>query len=386
MSTPTTCRCALIVDFTVLDLPQLYQRPSADSLLSVLDDLSILPPSWTTTKHSSGSADGRIKREIKSEGIPAYLTKIIGSPLAWIVDERLKEQIWEAAAQRLSERSGRTAMSGFTRGFEIHLSPTQGDRVKVDKQVAESTVAGPLESERADILNLSIHEPALSEDNLGLKTWAASFLLAQRLPLLKNTLLAAVESESPILELGSGTGLVGLAAAAVFQCNALLTDLPAIVPNLARNVLTNVDVIAEHNGSAQAAILDWTSPGTILPVSSVMIGLDANQDPPPSQPKHSFTMIMAADPIYSSSHPTLLVNAIMYHLSRESGSKVVIEIPLREAYVAERQDLKARMDQIGLALMESGEEEGFDDWTETSDTGEERSVRVRCWWGIWEWK
>ena len=75
----------------VLDLPQLYTRPSAKTLLATLADLSSEPASWSTTPRSGtpGSRSGTAtpftrKRKVKSEGVPAYLTKIISSRLAWL--------------------------------------------------------------------------------------------------------------------------------------------------------------------------------------------------------------------------------------------------------------------------------------------------------------
>lgn len=60
-----------------------------------------------------------------------------------------------------------------------------------------------------------------------------------------------------ILELGSGTGLAGLAAAAALQLPTTLTDLPEALPALQLN-------IAANPGLAQlvaAAQLDWRDPG-----------------------------------------------------------------------------------------------------------------------------
>ena len=45
---------------------------------------------------------------IDEDGIPQYLTSIIASRLHWIEDEDEREQVWEMASARLSERSGRT--------------------------------------------------------------------------------------------------------------------------------------------------------------------------------------------------------------------------------------------------------------------------------------
>jgi hypothetical protein len=39
------------------------------------------------------------------------------------------------------------------------------------------------------------------------------------------------------------------------------------------------------------------------------------------------------------------------------------------------------MQQLGLAVVEEGEEVGYDDW-EGADGG---ALEVRCWWSIWGW-
>ena len=188
--------------------------------------------------------------------MPAYLTKIIGSWLTWIEDDEVKEQIWETAAQRLSERSGRTGMGDITRVFAIPITSHISTHIRGhDGRTVES-------GSNSDILRLNIHEPALSEDSLGLKTWAASFLLAKRLSDLDTVLL--VHDGEEILELGAGTGLVGLAAAVTFSCPVLLTDLPAIVPNLTRNVEANANEITTRGGSVRTAVLDWSNPGTVI--------------------------------------------------------------------------------------------------------------------------
>lgn len=93
-----------------------------------------------------------------------------------------------------------------------------------------------------------------------------------------------------------------------------------------------------------------------------------------------YDIILAADPLYSPQHPPWLVQAIGRYLKRDKEARAVIELPLREAYAPEINDLKDRMEGLGLGIIAQGEESGFDDWV----NGGERQ-RVRCWWAVWAW-
>lgn len=218
-------------------------------------------------------------------------------------------------------------------------------------------------------LELTLHEPALTSDNLGLKTWASSYLLAKRIAIGAG--MPVVAQKATILELGAGTGLVGLAAAAAYQTHVVLTDLPAIVPNLERNAIANAAVLSAYNAKVDVGVLDWTEPGSFH-TEGVHHG-----------EKHSFPLILAADPIYSADHPRLLVQAIEYHLGKDSTARVVVELPLRDAYGAEREDFRTRMAGIGLSVVDEGEETGLDDWSSNND---DELMEVRCWWSVWGWR
>ncbi|KAK4503724.1 hypothetical protein PRZ48_004639 [Zasmidium cellare] len=346
----------------VLDLPQLHLKPSARALLNTLDDLSSEPPSWDTTRSGTPrsplrgtSTPYRRKRKvIRKEGVPRYLTKIVSSPLAWIEDDDQKEEIWEAASQRLSERSGRSAMGAISRTFVIEMRSTSRNPSSSADVVSSFDPGNNLE--------LTLHEPALTSDNLGLKTWASSYLLAKRI-----AAMSSIPQTATILELGSGTGMVGLAAAAAFQAHVILTDLPAIVPNLERNARANAAVLSTYNAKTDVAVLDWTDPGAF------------NVEELHHGEEHSFPLILAADPIYSADHPRLLVQAIEHHLSKDRSARAVIEMPLRDGYGDEREDFRSRMTGIGLSIIDEGEETGLDDWS--SGNGDEL-MEVRCWWSI----
>lgn len=96
---------------SVFGLPQVNAHPSAEELISTLNHLALEPPSWDHQRRNSGSEGGG-KFKINEAGVPSFLTSIVGSLLSWIHEDR-REEIWEAASKRLSERCGRTGEKSF---------------------------------------------------------------------------------------------------------------------------------------------------------------------------------------------------------------------------------------------------------------------------------
>lgn len=110
--------------------------------------------------------------------------------------------------------------------------------------------------------SLAIKEPAITGDSLGFKTWGSSYVLALQLPVLASTSLFHLLDESlgerpRVLELGSGTGLLGLAAAAIWRVRVAMSDLPSIVPNLAANATANEKLLAARGASVDVGALTW---------------------------------------------------------------------------------------------------------------------------------
>ena len=307
----------------VHDLPQLYQKPSASALLETLDLLSFTL--------SSLSASNNVSRtRVSEEGVPRYLTLIVSSNLSWIDDQDSKDSIWSAASARLSERSGRNAMPATTRSFAIDKS-----------------------------LVIRLHEPTLTEDNLGLKTWASSLLLSRRLRKVRELIPG---NFNQVLELGAGTGLVGISAASVWETHVVLTDLPEIVPNLMTNLDFNREVIAQYYGTVESRALDW-----------------ADETDTPRNGQDKFKVILAADPIYSPDHPRILVNTIRRWIRWEPDARLIIELPLRDRYDKERQELRRCLAESGLELVVEGTDVGYDDWQARNG----QPAEVTCWWSVW---
>jgi predicted nicotinamide N-methyase len=205
-----------------------------------------------------------------------------------------------------------------------------------------------------------LREPSLTEDNLGLKTWTSSLLLAKRLDSLRSCLPSG---DFRVLELGAGTGLVGIAAACVWRTQVTLTDLPEIVPNLKYNVEQNRELVHPFGGDMSVMALDWSDAANA-----------------PTSDYELYPVILAADPLYSSSHPRLLTEAVGRWLMKNQDARFIVELPLREGYDQERADLRARLKKIGLQVETEGVESGYDDW-ESSDG---QPKEVTCWWAVWK--
>ena len=259
------------------------------------------------------------------------MTSIVSSALEWVTDEDLKEQIWSLASLRLNERSGSNAAPNQTRSFKVNEG-----------------------------LVVRLHEPSLTGDNLGFKTWAASLLMSRQLTQFREQLKLGVVR---VLELGAGTGLVGISAACLWKASITLTDLPEILPNLVNNLQMNAELIASNGGQAYARALDWS---------------DSSDKPKTETDK--FEVVLAADPIYSPEHPQMLTDTILRWLKRDGTSRVIIELPMRQHYAEERSKLRELLAEGGLSLLTEGTETGYDDWFNKDSTPAE----VHCWWGVWK--
>lgn len=60
-----------------------------------------------------------------------------------------------------------------------------------------------------------------------------------------------------ILELGSGTGMVGIAAAAILGAYVTVTDLSHVIPNLKFNAEANLKTVGLNGGKVEVAALGW---------------------------------------------------------------------------------------------------------------------------------
>ncbi|CAL0313472.1 unnamed protein product [Lupinus luteus] len=110
----------------------------------------------------------------------------------------------------------------------------------------------------------------LRSEGLSFQLWPAATALVSLLDLhridpskspLSATLSAARSGANDrplkILELGSGTGIVGIVAAATLGGHVTITDLPHVVPNLQFNADANREVVGSTGGAVEVASLSW---------------------------------------------------------------------------------------------------------------------------------
>lgn len=323
------------------DLPQVWEKPSFEVLLACLKKLHVDPPIWNDMESKRSLRENQDTPAHHRREVISYLASIISNGLQWIKDDEQKEAIWEAASQCLSQRCGRAGMGEITRKWPFR-----------NRQV-------PFE--------LIVREPPITGDSLGHKTWGSSFLMAQLLDSLASGSLAHLlvpgcRESLGVLELGSGTGLLGIAAAAMWQVEVVLSDLPDIVTNLDYNIEQNRVVVEQLGGKMCSGILTWGSEN----------GNDAR-----FSSGHQFDIILAADSIYDDDHPGLLCSAIHDQLRDRPGSRAIVMVPIRDQITKRLiSQFQSKMNRgtLPLATLEEHLFTGQDDWGDDDELQE-----VECW-------
>ena len=256
-----------------VEFPILRKKPSYSKLLETLKDLKLPPTSWNGASKNDST--------INTKTISQYLLSIISSDLAWLDKDseesefvsNQRDELWELASRRLAERCGRSGeflhlpafVSGLTNFFAAMPEMIRTWTVPASTSLPE--------------LKFDIREPPLTGDNLGLKTWGTAFAIVKKLEELGRKYfnhLLNLEKNNPafanttsggtntrVLELGAGTGLVGIAAGAIWGTKVILTDLPEIRENLLFNIQRNTESIEWMGGEILGDVLDWKDPNSM---------------------------------------------------------------------------------------------------------------------------
>lgn len=228
------------------------------------------------------------------------------------------------------------------------------------------------------IINVQIGEKAgVTADNLSLATWGSSFILANILWKYKDQMSklarhprSSNQDRIPVLELGAGTGLVGLSAASIWRLPVLFTDLSPILPGLSENLSLNKGMLADAGVEVSYGTLDWTKPSELTVANSENDGTVLRAADTKAQ------IIMAADTCYSEEHPQLMTQTIAAWLAPGPDARVFITYAQRVAYLDQIRELWERLESAGLVSIDEGRVTGDDTWDENAPFE----------WSVWKWK
>ncbi|CAD6887806.1 unnamed protein product [Tilletia controversa] len=292
--------------------------------------------------------DDRSGEEFEMRVVRNWLTGIVASDLDWLAkdgdgDEQKVEERREEAVSRAAELLAVCAGK----------SASGPSRVRYNFATPSGT------------LSVRSQEATLTEDALGGRTWGAAPLLLQHLLKDPDT-RQSLSLDSPcragrplrILEIGAGTGLVGLGLALArrkrpsnemnkaedkIDLQLVLTDHhPNVLANLTSNVALNG---IETGSSTQVRRLDWqavydaqagehtsstySSKAQTLPVQS-----ESSMDPTWLEPlpfeDGTVDILIAADCVYDPLHPTWIRAVAEKYLRRPSSSTTNSQHPTRE--------------------------------------------------------
>ncbi|KAJ7738733.1 putative methyltransferase-domain-containing protein [Mycena metata] len=166
-------------------------------------------------------------------------------------------------------------------------------------------------------------------NSVGAQTWGGACVLSEMIADRPADFgLVPRESTTPLraLELGAGTGLVGLTFTTVansigIPVSVICSDFyPSVLENLALNIATNFPV---QNPSITSHFLDWSSL--------------AGDHPPPLPPPLDvqFDVILGADIIYEPEHASWIHACVSQFLDRSKASEFHLVIPLRQTHALE---------------------------------------------------
>ncbi|CAG8831080.1 34090_t:CDS:2, partial [Racocetra persica] len=207
------------------------EQPSYETLSTVLQQFEHYfldkqtKPIWET----SNSQEYIEETSFANRRAIDWLTRIIASPLEWIHVESQREEVVERAAKCIAAACGKVASGPIIRDWSFPAPPGSNKPI-----------------------SLKIRDSTLLDDDVGFKTWGAAYLLARRCTSGQAMPLDKIQSTF-ILEIGTGTGLVGLTCAMIGCLNVLLTDYHL---NVLSNVAYNINLNQLQN-VVKVEKLDW---------------------------------------------------------------------------------------------------------------------------------
>jgi predicted nicotinamide N-methyase len=315
----------------------------------------------------AATAEERLERLRKIRIVPWLV-----SASKQLLKQGRNEELFDTVILLISYLSGKSGSSPIIKRFDFQRRSIP-QALQVQDTAAESQKEW----------TVWIREPSFAQNDIGWTTWGSAVLFSQllinnELPipthLPNNHSSKDMESVVKVLELGCGTGLVGIMVEKWFRTHRLslkltMTDyLDSLIDNCRFNVnmnasggrqdvfeglqlpiyserfLTEENTQIAKNDVVDVKLLDWR---------------ECQKDGKPSLPENSFDYIVAADCIFDESHSLLVPKVIDRYLSRtpsdpKSGMAIVL-VPHRPHYKNEVALFQQEMSQLvdnGIQLVE----------------------------------
>ncbi|CAI2164305.1 16348_t:CDS:2 [Funneliformis geosporum] len=316
-----------MIELETLCLPSLRkEQPNHDTLLNVLKNLQQYffeketKPIW---EMNPLNGCGEKNYSLDQKNVIEWLTKLVASSLEWMVDDSERDDVLERAAKCLSSACGKVASGPIVREWRFLSQADNGHSVI-----------------------LKIRDTTLLDDDVGFKTWGAAYLLARRSTSGFAMPLDQLRS-IPILEIGTGTGLVGLTCAKLGCPKVILTDYhPRVLSNVAYNVQSN-----QLDSTVHVEKLDWEEIAYGEKKSPISDNIS----------REKFEIIVGADIVYEIPH-TDWIPKVINHFLLPRGI-FYLTIPLRSTHTKEVTLFEKRMCEHGFIIKRSEEERGLDDFS-----------------------
>jgi len=263
-----------------------------------------------------------------------WLAKATMSQLAWAGPEGVRAA--DHAARILAQCSSALEAGELVR--EFHFPMAKEGRFAVAMSVRDAPLP-PSDSN-------SRQGAAEAAAAVGVQTYASSVIMCDLLvadPSAFHAALGSTEAKIPVpfrvVELGAGTGIVGMVAAKLLALPGCVPgDAPAEVAitdyhaDVMHNLVYNMDTYLElppGRVTARAEVLDWRVPHRVR--DPAFTDAPADAVPPP----HTESLVLAADVIYDPRHALWLVSAIRHMLRQpdtDPDARAHVLVPKRNGY------------------------------------------------------
>ncbi|KAL4400164.1 hypothetical protein ACI68E_003079 [Malassezia pachydermatis] len=331
-------------------LPRIRTEPPLERIQTALQHMDIVYTPSTTLEPCDEEWEALQDRIDAARADPterafvqAWLTRLIESEIAWLEDTPARRALLDQAASCMASMSSALEAGDLVREFTFPMEAETipscvqgGPGMSVSITVRDAALP-PSDAQ-------SVQGAAEAADAVGMQTYASSILMCDLFVRRPGAWHRALEAEaSPrstltVMELGAGTGIVGMVVARaldqhispVQHATVYLTDYHAdVMTNLLHNVKEHLHV-AKDRVEVVCEALDWRALHDLVYPDEACGETVACRIPPPQ----SISLLLVADPIYSPMHATWLLPAIVYLLAlptTDPDARAHILLPVRVA-------------------------------------------------------